>query len=269
MPQPAHLDPSAYAAGGGVIGTLLIHGLTGSVAETRPMGEYLAERGFTVACPLLSGHGTHPENLTNVRWQTWADEVETTLDDLKSQCQTIFVGGLSLGALLALWLAVGHTEIAGLLPMAPAIKVNNRLAPLSLGLRYLLKYSPLGPVGDEDLIDPEAIRRIWCYDTVPLWAAGEFCLLQKQVRRMLPEVHQPILIFQGLHDATVPTEAAQEVYDRVASTDRTLVWLEHSGHNLLADGERETVWAQSHEWMMRVSADVRGVGRDAGFRMNG
>lgn len=259
MPQPTHLDPSAYAADGGVIGILLIHGLTGSVAETRPMGAYLAERGFTVVCPLLTGHGTHPEKLTNVCWQTWADEVETALDALKSQCETIFVGGLSLGALLALLLAVGHPDIAGLLPMAPATRLYSRLAPLALGLRYLLKYSPLGPVGDEDLIDPEAIHRIWCYDTVPLWAAGEFYLLQQRVRTMLPKVHQPILIFQGLHDATVPPEAAQEVYDRVASTDRTLVWLEHSGHNLLADGERETVWAQSYEWMMRVSADVSEV----------
>jgi esterase/lipase len=141
-------------------------------------------------------------------------------------------------------------DIAGLLPMAPATRLHSRLAPLSLGLRYLLKYSPIGPVGDEDLIDPEAIHRIWCYDTVPLTAAAEFYLLQRQVRRMLPKVHQPILIFQGLHDATVPPEAAQEIYDRVASTDKTLVWLEHSGHNLLADGERESVWAQSHAWIV-------------------
>ncbi len=39
----------------------------------------------------------------------------------------------------------------------------------------------------------------------------------------------------------------------VASTDRTLVWLENSGHNLLIDGERESVWARSYDWMMGIS----------------
>jgi carboxylesterase len=53
MPQPAHLDPGAFRADGGPVGALLIHGFTGSVAETRPMGEYLAARGLTVRCPLL------------------------------------------------------------------------------------------------------------------------------------------------------------------------------------------------------------------------
>jgi esterase/lipase len=46
------------------------------------------------------------------------------------------------------------------------------------------------------------------------------------------------------------------VYEGVASTDKTLVWLEHSGHNLLVDGEREAVWAQSYAWMRdRASPD--------------
>jgi len=29
-----------------------------------------------------------------------------------------------------------------------------------------------------------------------------------------------------------------------------VVWLEHSGHNVLIDGERESLWALSYEWIM-------------------
>jgi esterase/lipase len=47
------------------------------------------------------------------------------------------------------------------------------------------------------------------------------------------------------------------VCDGVSSTDKTMVWLENSGHNLLADGERESVWRQSYDWMVRV---LRGDG---------
>lgn len=250
MPQPQHLDPSTYVADGGPVGILLIHGFTGSVAEVRPMAEYLAARSLTVRCPLLPGHGTTAKDLTRIRWQEWADVVEQALRDLQRQCGTVFVGGLSLGALLALWLGAEHPEIAGSIPMAPTLKVYNRLMPLALGLRYLLKYNPLGAIGDDDLGDPEAIERIWCYDETPMWGAAEVYLLQRVVREALPRIHQPILIFQGRRDAQLPAQAAEMVYDHVASTDKTLVWLERSGHNLLVDGERESVWAQSYAWLM-------------------
>ena len=46
------------------------------------------------------------------------------------------------------------------------------------------------------------------------------------------------------------SHTAQIVYDGVGSPDKTLRWLENSGHNLLVDGEREAVWAESYEWMM-------------------
>ena len=249
MPQPEHLDPNSYAADGGPVGVLLIHGYTGSVAETRPMGEFLSGKGLTVRCPLLSGHGTTPGDLARIRWQAWASEVESALQDLRRHCDTVFVGGLSLGSLLALWLGAEHQEIAGLIPMAPALAFQNRLAALTPGLRYLFKNNPMGPLGDDDLVDPAAIERIWCYDELPLWGAGETYALHRRVRRALPRIHQPILIFQGRRDAQLAARAAQLVYDEVASQDKTLVWLENSGHNLLADGERESVWTQSYDWM--------------------
>jgi carboxylesterase len=258
MPQPQHLDPTAYAADpaddgaqiGPRVGALLIHGYTGSVAETRPMGEYLAARGLVVRCPLLPGHGTAPEDLTRIRWQEWTGKVEGVLDELHRRCDTIFVGGMSLGSLLTLWLGARHAEIAGLIVMSPATKLQNRLLPLTLGLRHLLKYDPFGSIGDGDLGDPAAIDRIWCYDKTPLWGAGELYLLQRKVSSVVAAIHQPVLIFQGRRDAQVDPRAAQVLYDRIGSTDKRMIWLENSGHNLLADGERDSVWAQSYAWMM-------------------
>ena len=250
MPQPPHLDPSAYAADKGPVGVLLIHGYTGSVAETRPMGDYLAGQGLSIRCPLLPGHGTTPEDLTRIRWQAWAAEAEAALRELQDRCETVFAGGLSLGSLLALWLGMEHPEIAGLIAMAPAIKVQNRLLPLALVLRYVLKYNPGGAIGDEDLGDPGAINRIWCYDETPLWGAAETYLLQRKVRQGLAGIQQPILIFQGRNDAALSPEAAEILYEDVASADKTLNWLDHSGHNLLVDSEREAVWQQSHAWML-------------------
>jgi len=250
MPQPKDLSPAAYGAEGGPVGVLLIHGFTGSVAETRPMGEYLAGRGLAVRCPLLPGHGTTAEDLTHISWREWTGAVEAELEELKGHCPAVFVGGLSLGSLLTLWLGMGHPEIGGLILMAPALAVRDKLLPLTVALRYLLKYNPLGPMADTDLGDPAACDRIWCYDQTPLWGAAEVYLLQRRVRRGLAKVRQPVLIFQGRRDIHVPPEAAEQVYHGVSSTDKTLVWLDHSGHNVLADGERETIWSQSYDWIL-------------------
>lgn len=257
MPQPTHLDPSAYAAEGGPVGALVIHGHTGSVAETRPMGEYLADHGLSVRCPLLPGHGTTVEDLTRIRWQEWTESVDAALGELQAGCDIVFVAGLSLGSLLTLWLGAEHPEIAGLVVMAPAIKEQSRLAPLARGARYVLKYNPLSGITEDNPGDPQANDRIWSYDKIPLWSAAETLQLQGQVRKALPEIRQPILLFQGRRDPILAADAAQIVYDSVASTDRTLVWLENSGHNLLVDGERASVYAQSYAWMMDRTSGKR------------
>ena len=59
MTRPS--DP--FALGSGPDACLLLHGLTGSPAELRPVGEALAQAGFRAVGPLLPGHGTSPEDL--------------------------------------------------------------------------------------------------------------------------------------------------------------------------------------------------------------
>ena len=48
---------------GNSTGCLLIHGFTGAPTEMRPLGEYLAENGFSVLGVRLSGHGTRMADL--------------------------------------------------------------------------------------------------------------------------------------------------------------------------------------------------------------
>lgn len=250
MPKAEGVSPSAYAADRGPLGVLIIHGLGGSAAETRPMGQYLAQRGVTVRCPLLAGHGTSPEDLRGIRWQAWADQVDSELGDLQARCHHVFVAGLSMGSSLALWLGASSEAIDGLVIMAPSIKLRNRFLWLTVAFRYLIRYLPPGLVEEEVLCDPEAVHRLWFYDKQSLWSLGELYLLQRRVRANLAAIQQPLLLYQGRFDNWLAPDAAQFVFDGVSSSQKRIVWLERSGHNVLVDGEREAVWAQSYEWMM-------------------
>ena len=257
MPQPPNLNPNPFFFPGGSTGILLIHGFPGAPAETRPWGEFLAARGLTVSGVRLPGHGTTPEELAHTHRKEWIAACEAELARLRERCQTLFAGGLSLGSLLTLWLGAHHADLAGLILLGPAIKVRDwriHLAPLA---KYVITYMPVDHTEDNDLCDPEALDRTWCYDTRPVAAAAHVLALQREVRRLLPSVSQPVLIMQGRCDTALAPDAAQIVHDRIGSTDKTLIWLENSGHNVLIDGERGRVWEESVAWIgERVQKDA-------------
>ena len=50
------LGPNGFYYQGGDAAVLLIHGLTGTPAEMRPIAKRLTKRGFNVMCPQLAGH---------------------------------------------------------------------------------------------------------------------------------------------------------------------------------------------------------------------
>ena len=247
MTQHSHLDPSAFLLDGGPIGALLIHGFTGSPPEMRSVGDYLNARGLTVSAPLLPGHGTDMDDMNRRRWSEWAASVEQALSDLQSRCSTVFVGGLSMGALLTLHLGAHHPEIAGLMTYSPAVLVASKLIYLTPVLKYLI--SKRSAAGESDLTDHDADSRIWCYEEQPLRAAHELLKLQRVVRHLLPAVKQPLRIIQSTGDAIIDSRCGQILYDEAGSTDKELVRLHNSGHNIMVDAEWEFVAEKTHEFI--------------------
>ncbi len=242
-------DPFDYP--GSSIGVLLIHGFTGSAAEMRPMGQYLAAQGYTVLGPLLPGHGTQWQDMARRKWTEWADAVEQAYRGLKRRCHKVFVGGGSMGGLLTLYLAECHREIAGIIPMAPALFAADWRAGLAWLTKYFVQFRPYDPVRDgDDLTDPEARSRyLWSYMGTPVAAAKQLVLLQRAVRRDLRKVAMPTLIFQGTRDRSVKPESAVHVLSHIASPDKELIWWSNSGHCLWVDSEREQVWQKAHRFI--------------------
>ena len=247
--------PDPFDFPGNSTGVLLIHGFTGSPSEMRPMGQYLAQEGYTVVGPLLPGHGTNWQDLARRRWHEWADAVEQAFQNLKSRCRTIFVCGGSMGGLLTLYLAERHPEIAGILPMAPALFTADWRANLAWLLKYFVHFNPYVPERDgDDLTDPEARQRyLWSYMGTPVAAAEQLNYLRYAVRRDLGKIAMPTLIFMGTRDQSVKLDSAVHVLDHIASKDKELIWLTNSGHCLWVDSEKEQVWQKAHEFIVAHS----------------
>jgi len=249
MPQFPWLDPLPFLLPGGSVGCVLIHGLTGSPPAMRPMGDYLAERGLTVSGPLLAGHGTTPQDLASTTWQDWYASVKMALEDLEQRCGRVFVGGFSLGSLLALHLAVHH-EVNGLVLMSPALKVRDWRSQLVPLLRHVIKFMPKDTDPEQsDLTDREAYKRFWSYDVHPVVSVHQLLLLQKVVRGELDQVHTPTLVVYATGDMSISPDSGPDVYDGIATRDKELVVLRGSGHGLVVDSECEFVFRTVCDWI--------------------
>src|SRR5258707_10794626 len=109
MSRPS--DP--FALGDGPDACLLLHGLTGSPAEVRPVAEALAAAGIRAIGPLLPGHGTVPEDLYTVTRQDLLRAAESALLSLGG-ARRIYLCGLSAAAPLAHPLAPNNWVAEGL-----------------------------------------------------------------------------------------------------------------------------------------------------------
>jgi carboxylesterase len=245
--QNPHLDGRSFTIQGTSTGILLLHGFTATTVEVRPLGEYLHSKGFTIAAPLLPGHGTRPEDLIGVRWMDWVRCVDEAYSNLQKTCSQIFVAGESMGGLLGLYLASIHPEIKGILLFAPALHIPGiwKAGWISPFIKIMRKRY----IADSD--DELSGQLPWQgYNVLTLPSLRQLRQLQKEINHRLPQIKQPALIFQGKQDRTVDPQGAFFIHGRIGSEDKALVWLQNSGHCVLLDIERELVMAQVFDFII-------------------
>lgn len=223
-----------------------MHGFTATTSEVRMLAKALFERGYTVAGPLLPGHGTTPQDCNQYSWEEWAQSIEGMYQRMAPQCKMVIVGGESAGALLALHMAYTHPEVAAILCYAPALR-------LKLGRTKLLLLSLLAPFRTSIPKPPPADNNPWQgYSVQPLKGARQLIRLQKAVAPLFPEIHQPILIMQGRLDPTVHPAVPKMIFDKIGSTVKVLHWLEYSTHCVILDKERELAASLTLDFLNRL-----------------
>jgi carboxylesterase len=80
------------------------------------------------------------------------------------------------------------------------------------------------------------------YTWVPTDAIISFFELIKTSMPLLDRVTVPVLIMHNRRESTVLPESAIILYNRIATrpSEKSILWLEHSGHQTFCDCERET-----------------------------
>lgn len=229
----AYRKQDAFELLGNHIGCLLVHGFTGSPGEMFPLGQFLHQKGYTVRGILLPGHGTKVEDLEGVSWAEWYQEVEREYRELKENCSQVFVIGLSMGGALSLSLAT-ENALDGVVSICAPIYIADKKAYLTPYLKSFVRYSK------------KKVRKqpfnSFSYDVYPLSGTANLVKAIPAIKRNLEKTTCPALIIQARKDKTVEPRSAQYIYDNIGSKDKSLRWLEKSGHVATLDIEREKVF---------------------------
>jgi carboxylesterase len=257
---------------GGSSGVLLIHGLTGTPAEMRFVGKGLHRAGYTVHGMQLAGHCGSEADLLKTGWRDWRDSVHAAADNLLREVDHLFVAGLSMGAVLALQLAIDRPhQVAGLGLYGSTFFYDGWTIPQLARLSFMLplvcgmglfrnrRFMESFPYGIKD----ERVRaRIAgaMFDGQsemaglpgnPWPSLAEFHKLVWNVRPRLHKVRAPCLIMHSADDDIASVRNAQLIERRV-SAPAEIVLLNNSYHMITVDGERDKVIACSAEFFARA-----------------
>jgi carboxylesterase len=236
---------------GNSTGCLLIHGLTGSPKEMRPLGEFLSEKGYTVLGIRLSGHATKIEDLRRARWQDWSASVLDGWHLLESMTKDIFLMGLSMGGVLALYHA-SILPVRGVVALSTPYKVDGDIR-LKL-LPILSHFIPYASKGESDWRDPKAAIDHFSYQKWPANGINELILLLKEMRESLSKVSAPTLLMQSKLEKVIVPENMEQIYQALgtAEPNKKKVLLEDSGHVITRDKEKDIVFNTVHDFLKQV-----------------
>jgi carboxylesterase len=245
---------------GSRVAVLLLHGLTGTPKEMLSVAKRLHRYGFTVSCPVLAGHCGTEEDLLATRWRDWADSAENALLRLREHADAVFVGGLSAGAVIGLYLADRHP---GLVRGAALYSITLKwdgwsipklrfLLPLVLRLPYFGKryhFAEAFPYGiKNDNLRRRIVAKMNSGDTsaaghthTPGVIVRELWRMVDAVKKRFPFIHAPALIVHADNDDIAGLRKNALYAQRRLAGPTELLRLHDSYHMVTVDQERHLV----------------------------
>jgi carboxylesterase len=239
-------DP--WSVDGGRYGVLVLHGLTACPQTMRPLAEAFADEGYAVELPLLPGHGTTVDDMMATGWDDWSGAAEAAYRSLAARCERVAVAGLSMGGSLAIWLAIRHPEVAGLVCVNPLVEVAEDV--VALARQMVDAGEDRVPAIGGDIADPSG--RETAYDALPLGPLLSLARAGRELRAQLERITCPVLLMTSPQDHVVPPTNSDHLAASVQGPVQR-VSLERSYHVATLDHDRDLIRAEAVAFVGKVT----------------
>lgn len=259
---------------GGPDCVLLVHGLTGTPQEMRLLGKGLNAAGFTVHGVQLAGHCGDVESLLRTGWHDWYGSVVDAAARLRARCGRLYVGGLSMGALLALALAADRPAwVQGVGVYGATFRHDGWAVPSAARLSFLLPWFKKLGIGRNRMfmeqppygLRDEALRARISAAMLggnsalaglpgnPWYSLAELHELSRRVQRQLPRVTAPCLVAHARED-DVASLRNVELVRRGVSGPVEVLMLDDSYHMITIDRERRRLAKHSARFFRALAS---------------
>lgn len=198
---------------------LLFHGLSDSPYIWQDMAQQIAQRGFDVRAVLLPGHGSHPEQMLEIDYQDWLKVARVHYLGWGGDKEKIYLGGFSMGALLATSLALEFDNAAGLLLVSPAYQSS-----LDHLLGWAWLYSKFRPWMFGGLITEDNPFK---YNSISINSGTQYYNLTRHVKQQWrsKRLDVPVLMMLSENDSVVNVEYSHSIFkQKFTNATKQLLW---------------------------------------------
>lgn len=244
----------------------------------RFVGKRLASAGYTVYGMQLQGHCGSEADVLATGWRDWYRSVEEAYHRLAQNCDRVYVGGLSMGALLALHLAANRPRnaLSGIALYSTTLCYDgwniNRLQfllPLILRLPFGHRYSfweqpPYG-IKDERLRQV-VVSRMLNGDSagggLPVVRGQSLSELRRLIRRVKRELHAittPTLVLHASEDDITSVRSNADLLERTLAGPVRKVLLDDCYHMITVDRQRREVADHTIDFFRSAAARAADV----------
>ena len=250
---------------------LLIHGLRSTPLELRPLITPMKDAGFEVHAPTAPGaYGMEDGTGRSFeRYEEWAQYFGTYFEDLIARRSRVSLGGLCMGANLALELAARFGDrVDSLVLLSTTLFYDGWNVPRSRMLLPLAYYTPLRRWVSYRETTPYGLKNVRLREWIaaqmratggsaagaahlPVNAIYQAQRLISSVKRKLPKVVAPTLIMHAREDDVSSLRSADLVCSRIASHEVIKRVFDDSYHMLTLDNERDAVAEAAVEFLSR------------------
>ena len=243
---------------------LLLHGLAASPLELRYVARRLYRDGFSVHVPHLHSYGFGAAATDS---REWHDRACAIFERMRREYRSVSVGGLCIGAVLALSVAAEKgRDVAALSLMSTTLSYDGWSLPwyrflLPVGyytpLRHIYAYREREPYGLKNETLRKRIARASRQAAVTEVGASSLPMnhiyhamrLISHVKRSLPRVTAPALVVHAIDDDTASIRSADYVTSHIGSQIVRKIYLNDSYHMVTMDNERELVARETSDFL--------------------